>query len=280
MVEEASTRLRTLLADHGLRCAKVEMLSAEGRGRKAGRRALRVETPDGAVLKVRVFPAADEAARLATLRGRIDAPFLPTMTARGPLLVEPWVEGQVLSPRRAEARAAELGALLGSLHAAGPGGAVPRIDSAPRRAQALADLDRLVAGRALTRSLAVRLRERLLADDPGSAPTVIVHRDFCPENLVAGADGALHLIDNEWLGVDAAGVDLGRTRSRWPMAEATWRELLEGYARTAPQPPDALDFWLIAMAARGSVVRLGQPREQLAVPLDRLRALSRPGADD
>ena len=35
------------------------------------------------------------------------------------------------------------------------------------------------------------------------------------------------MIDNEWLGVDAAGVDLGRSWSRWPLPDAAWRRFLQ-----------------------------------------------------
>ena len=137
MTDPESAQLSDLLASHGLRCAKLESLSPAGRGRKAGRRALRVETLEGRVLKLRLFESAEEAAALAALRARVDVPFLPPIERRGPLLLEPWIEGERLSPAQAEARAEALGSLLGRLHAARPADAPARVSSRERRERAL-----------------------------------------------------------------------------------------------------------------------------------------------
>jgi hypothetical protein len=266
--------LSDLLAGHRLRAAKLESLSPPGAGRKAGRCTLRVETHEGRVFKLRRLESAEAAAELAGLRARVGLGFLPPMQRHGALLLEPWIEGETLSPSRAEALAAELGGLLGRLHAARPTDAPARVSTAERRGQALADLARLVSAGLLPAAGAERLRGRLASGDPGSAPAVLVHRDFCPENLVMDPDGGLHLIDNEWLGVDAAGVDLGRSFARWPLSEAGWQSFLAGYAGEAPAPPEAVPFWLIALAARSACVRLSAPAEALALPLARLAELA------
>jgi thiamine kinase-like enzyme len=103
---------------------------------------------------------------------------------------------------------------------------------------------------------------------------VLVHLDFCPENLVTDRAGRLHVIDNEWLCIDAAGVDLGRTWSRWALPDSAWQAFTSGYASRAPEAPTALRFWLIAMAARSAGLRLAGPAEGLALSLARLRALA------
>ena len=274
MVDPESAQLRSLLASHGLRCAKLESLSPPGSGRKLGRRALRVETHEGRVLKARLFESAEAAAALASLRARIDAPFLPPIELRGPLLLEPWIEGECLSPVQAEARSHELGCLLGRLHAARPADAPARVSTHERRERAEGDLLRLASAGVLSADAGGALRDELARRDPGSAPATLVHRDFCPENLVSDPAGRLHVIDNEWLSVDAAGVDLGRTWSRWPVPEAAWQVFLSGYTSTAPAEPAALRFWLIAMAARGASIRLTRSAEALALPLARLRELA------
>jgi aminoglycoside phosphotransferase len=254
--ERAVAEVRELLAAHGVACATLEPLAPAGAGRRAGRLSLRAVTRDGRLLKVRCLETADAAARLAELRARVEAPFLPAGTAHGPLLVEPWVEGEPLSAARAERRAEALGALLGRLHAATPPGAPERTSTAERASRARADLAELAAAGALTGSAAERLLGELAGSDPGSAPVVLVHRDYCPENLVEDRDGRLHAVDNEWLGLDAAGVDLGRTWSRWAAPADAWQRFLGGYAATAPHRPEALRFWLIAMAARSAMLRL------------------------
>jgi Ser/Thr protein kinase RdoA (MazF antagonist) len=274
MADPETAQLPDLLASHGLRCAKLESLSPPGRGKKAGRRALRVETQDGRVLKVRIFESAEEAAALAALRARVEVGFLPAIERRGRLLLEAWIEGERLSPAQAEARAEELGSLLGRLHAARPSDAPARVSTRERRERAQADLAQLVSAGALRPEICEALRGEIARRDPGNAPAALVHLDFCPENLVVDAAGRLHVIDNEWLCVDAAGVDLGRTWSRWPLADVAWQAFLSGYRSTAPAEPEALRFWLIAMAARGASIRLARPAETLAVPLARLGELA------
>jgi thiamine kinase-like enzyme len=266
--------LSDLLASRRLRAAKLESLSPPGTGRKAGRCTLRVETQEGRVFKLRRMESAGAAAELAGLRARVDLRFLPPMQRSGALLLEPWIDGETLSPSRAEALARELGALMGRLHAARPANAPARVATAGRREQALSDLARLVSAGALPASSAETLRGRIAGGDPGSAPAVLVHRDFCPENLVLDPAGELFLIDNEWLALDAAGVDLGRSFSRWSLPEAPWQTFLSGYAGQAPAAPEALPFWLVAMAARSACLRLAAPAEAIALPLARLRALA------
>jgi Ser/Thr protein kinase RdoA (MazF antagonist) len=296
--EPALAEARSLLAEQGLACARIEPLAPPGSGRRAGRWCLRVTTEDGRTWKLRRLESAAEAARLAALRGRVDAPFLPAMTQMAvgaAFLAEPWIEGEPLSPAQAEARAEELGALLGRLHAASPGAAAApgapadaaaadaaaRAASAERAERARADLaelarsGRLPGGEAGAR----RLRELLDAAAPAAvaaARSVLVHRDFCPENIVLDRAGRLHVVDHEWLGLDAAGVDLGRTWSRWDATDDAWQRFLRGYAATAPRArdgaagaPPGLRFWLVAMAARGARVN---PRREL--PLRRLRELA------
>jgi len=278
MSDLESAELSDLLVSQGLRFAKLESLSPAGTGRKAGRRTLRAETLEGRVFKLRLFESAEEAAALATLRARVDVPFLPRIERRGPLLLEPWIEGECLSPAQAETRSHELGCLLGRLHAARPADAPAFVSSQERRERALEDLSRLSSAGALSADAGEALQAELARRNPGGAPAVLVHRDFCPENLVTDAAGKLHLIDNEWLGLDAAGVDLGRSWSRWPVTDLAWQAFLGGYASTAPEPPAALRFWQIAMAARGANLRLGGPAEALALPLARLRELAAGGA--
>jgi len=274
LTDRESAALSDLLASHGLRCAKLESLSPAGSGRKAGRRALRLETLEGRVFKLRLLESAEEAVALATLRARVDVSFLPPIEQRGPLLLEPWIEGERLSPAQAEVRSRALGSLLGRLHASRPADAPASVSCRERRDRALEDLARLSSAGVLPADAGLALQRELARRDPGSAPAVLVHRDFCPENLVTDAAGELHLIDNEWLGVDAAGVDLGRTWSRWPVTDLAWQDFLNGYAGAAPEPPSALRFWQIAMAARGASLRLEGPADALALPLARLRELA------
>jgi Ser/Thr protein kinase RdoA (MazF antagonist) len=271
--ERAVAEVRELLAAHGVACATLECVSEPGAGRRAGRLSLRVLTRDGRLLKVRRLETAEAAAALATLRGRVDAPFLPAGSAHGPLVVDPWIEGEPLSPAQAERRAEELGALLGRLHAATPADAPASTSTAERASRAHADLGELAAAGALPGATAESLRRELAGAEPGRAPVVLVHRDYCPENLVEDRAGRLIAVDNEWLGLDAAGVDLGRTFSRWAAPADAWQRFLRGYTTTAPRAPEALRFWLIAMAARSARLRLASGSAS-GLALARLRELA------
>src|SRR5690606_4751555 len=78
------------------------------------------------------------------------------------------------------------------------------------------------AASALTADEAAALVQLMRALDPGHAPAVLIHLDFCTENMVVDAHGALRVIDNEQLEIAAAGLDLARTFCRWPMPDAAW----------------------------------------------------------
>jgi hypothetical protein len=121
------------------------------------------------------------------------------------VLVEPWIEGAALGPREAEVRAEEAGALMGCLHAIPLPGAPARIDTRAWCGLASEALGRLGSARTLAAPEVANLRALLSQDDPGSGCAALVHRDYCPENLLADRLGRLRVIDNEWFKIDAPG---------------------------------------------------------------------------
>jgi aminoglycoside phosphotransferase (APT) family kinase protein len=274
MEEDVAAEVRSALASHGLRGWTVETLSARSFGRKSGRFTLRVEAADGSVIKARCFESVEAASRLAELRSRVDAAFVPVIARYGAVLLEPWIDGEALSAAQAEARAEEVGAVLGRLHATELAAEHPRVSTRERRERAIGRLAELAESGVVTTELVGALGAELRQCDPGESPRTVVHRDYCPENIVVDPGGRLHVVDNEWLDVDAPGVDLGRTYSRWPMPDDVWKRFLRGYQTTAPFPPGPLRFWMILMAAAGATVRLRKPAAELAVPLARLHELA------
>src|ERR1700687_3653484 len=273
MEESVVAEVRCALASHGVQHSKIETLSPRSFGKKSGRCTFRVEMANGSVIKARCFESVEEASRLADLRSRVDASFSPVIARYGTVLLEPWIDGEPLSAAQAEARAEEIGALLGRLHATNLSGMHDRVSTQRRREQATGQLARLAEAGVVSPELTETLQAELRQCEPRAALKTVGHRDYCPENLVVDRGGYLHVVDNEWLHIDAAGVDLGRTYARWPMPDDVWQRFMRGYLTTAPCDPGPLRFWLIVMAAAGAIVRLHKSPAELAVPLARLHQL-------
>ncbi len=143
-----------------------------------------------------------------------------------------------------------------------------------RAEEAVAHLGRLASAGVISSTLRAALEADVWRTDPREGPQTVVHRDYCPENFLVGTRGDLHVVDNEWVGLEAPGLDLARTWSRWPMPADVWRRFLAGYASTAPADPGPLRFWQIVMAAAGAAIRLAAPADDLAEPVARLRELA------
>ncbi|MGE4056077.1 MAG: phosphotransferase, partial [Vicinamibacterales bacterium] len=144
----------------------------------------------------------------------------------------------------------------------------------PHRDRAVEQLGVLAGCRAISIGLRESLQEELRRNDPGESPQTLVHLDYCPPNIVLDAAGALHVVDNEWIRLEAPGLDLGRTYARWAADEDAWGRFMRGYATTSRVDPGPLRFWMIAMAARGAVIRLQRPPAARAVPMARLHELA------
>jgi hypothetical protein len=277
MIIEEDTRtiadIGALLADRGLSYRAIEILSPLASGRKANRRTLRVTLANGSTIKVRCLENPQEASRLTMIRRLLDPAFAPVVDHHGAVLLETWVDGEQLTLEQAAGRAEDLGAMLGRLH----GTRLPTqqyVETGARCQTAIDQLRQLGDAGLVTAEARDALQQQLRELAPRRAPMTVVHMDYCPENLVIDALGGLHVIDNEWIRVDAPGLDLGRTYSRWPMTESVWTRFLGGYLTTAPFDPGPLRFWMIVMAAAGATIRLQKSPAEQAAPLARLRQLA------
>jgi Ser/Thr protein kinase RdoA (MazF antagonist) len=238
---------------------------------KRGRSAHRVELEDGGRCKARVLESAAAVRALLRARAGLEAAFVPALAGHGRVLLEAWVDGEPLSEPAAEARAGEAGALLGRLHAATPASAPPSVSTAHRRRRAEADVAILERAALLSRAEAAALRGALQELDPGIAPTALVHLDFCPENMLLDAAGRLRVFDNELIRVGPAGLDLGRSLHRWPMAAAHRNAFLDAYRAAAPRDSGPIGFWVLVSVLWSARVRLDQPAERQAVALGAVR---------
>lgn len=262
------------LEQHGAAPRRVTVISPPN-ARKHGRSLHHVELAGGGVLKARVLESADVARRLFALRQRADAAFAPMIAAYGPVLLEAWIEGVMLGARESEAYAAEAGTVLARLHATpvAVAEAMPPLDHREIGARASTELAVLARAGALSHAHAVALAAELDRRAPAVGRPVLVHRDYCAENMLVDADGRLRVIDNEWLAIAPEGLDLGRTFARWPMSPPAWRRFLAAY-RSAGRDPGPLGFWGIAAAAMGACFRLGKDPALLAVPIAALQRLA------
>jgi Ser/Thr protein kinase RdoA (MazF antagonist) len=279
MEENVFTEARSALARHHLECRHIELLSPRAAGKGSGRLTLRAELTNGSTIKIRCLESVEAASRLADLRSRTNSSFAPIVAREGAVLIESWIDGEELSPEQAAARAHELGAILGGLHATTLPAGRHTVSTHERLERATGQLEQLADSGVLSSESSEVLQGDLRRTDPGESLQTLVHLDYCPENLVVDSIGSLHVVDNEWIGIDAPGVDLGRTCARWWANDEVWARFMTGYRTRAPFDPGPLRFWMIAMAASGAVFRLeNKSAEELAVPLARLRDLAAAGS--
>jgi hypothetical protein len=260
--------IEAALERHGLLARSIDALSPPDPA-KRGRSTHRVELADGSALKARRLESADAVQRLRALGRQLEPAFSRVIGGAGRVLLEEWIPGEPLAEPEAWVEAA--GALLGRLHATPLEPLVQPADTARWRDEAARDLAHLEQARLLTPADHARLAALLAGSDPGSAPLVLAHRDFCAENLIVDRAGALRVVDNEWLSPQPAGIDLARTAVRWPMAPAAWRRFLAAYRAQAPADPGPLAFWEVATLAWTARVRLRRGPEHAATALARLR---------
>jgi aminoglycoside phosphotransferase (APT) family kinase protein len=247
--------------------------------RVSARATVRVTLTDGRIVKVRRFRRLANAKRYRRLVPSIRHLPLPAILfSRGRITVEEWIEGTTLAdlrPTRKRLRAAA--DILGTLHAIDKLGHRRRIALAPTRAFVAGVKRRitsLATARALLRGEAEILREAVGRLAPATAPTGLIHHDFCAENIVENRRGRLYVIDNVGIDLGFLDFDLARTWYRWPMPDAWWRIFLAQYATWRPAPLTAgAPFWRIAAVVRSARFRLTQRSPEVATPLRRLRLL-------
>ena len=274
MTDESLEHVRSVLADRGLVCQHIAVLSACTSGRKRHRQTLRVDLGDGSTIKVRRLESVEAAVTLTGMRRPLHPAFAPILAQHDAMLIEEWIDGQVLTTVLGSAHAHDLGALLGHLHSTPHSASSQRFPTAGRRERAVRQLGMLTDAAVISHALSDALQRDLSRTDPRDTAHTIVHLDYCPENVVRDPNGGLHVIDNEWITVDGPGLDLGRVYTRWPMADPVWQRFLTGYRTTAPFDPGPLRFWMIVMAVAGAAIRQEQPGARLAEPVARLHELA------
>jgi hypothetical protein len=263
--------LADALGQLGLRARSLVPISPPGDG-KRGRCAYRAKLADGRTLKLRRLESAETAEQLVALRARLESAFAPVISRHGAVLIEEWIEGVPLSAAAAGPHLEAAGALLARHHLTDASGAPGVLETREWRALAEHQLESLAARGALAPGVVTSLRDELRRSDPGRAPAVLIHRDFCPENMLIDAAGNIRVFDNEWQALGPAGFDLGCTFSRWPMAEASQAAFAGAYRAAGGADPGPLSFWRIAAILWRARLRERRPPEWLASLLEPLRS--------
>jgi len=234
------------------------------------RRTFRVRCADGTLWKARRLGSPAAAARVEAIVGRLDPARFPRVVARrGAALLEEWVAGESLAaaaPEAAHLRWA--GETLAAVH-----GAPPPPGARAARPRLGADLAWLVQAGALGAAEAEALRARAGAAPP--AGRAILHRDLCPENVVADPAGRLVAVDNDAVRVGAPAEDLARTLYRWPMRPAEEALFLGAYEAAGGDAGPfraARAWWTVAVLAHAARVRRARGYAGAGETLARLRA--------
>ena len=274
MIAAPTEVIAASLRQHGICPRRFDILSPLGE-RKGRRLAYRVDAEDGRTIKVREFESAAVASAIFELRAGLEDAFARAVARYGSVIIEEWIDGVPLTDNDEERLLEEAGALLGRLHSRRPNGMPASLHTSKWRSGAESDLTMLARVGQLAPADAAALRIEIEQCDPLLAPAAVIHLDFCAENMLIDRCGKLRVIDNEQLAIEPAGLDLGRTFDRWPIAAAGWSRFHEGYLSAAPGAPGPTGFWRIVAALVGARVLLQRKSPRLPASLALLQRLSR-----
>jgi hypothetical protein len=263
----ATTDIEQALRRHGIRARAIGLVSTL-KERKGRRWAYRVDTDDGRIVKARLFESAEAARAVFELCARLEEAFAPALARYDAVLIEEWVRGDPLLELDWESHVEEAGALLARLHGLET---APALSTSRWREDAGATLDQLGATRKLSGREVETLRAEIERRDPGEAPGVIVHLDFCADNMLIDTDGRLRIVDNELLSIAPAGLDLARTFELWPMPASTWRCFRRAYDAIGAAEPGAAGFWRIVTTLTSARIFRERSEERFEAALARLR---------
>jgi hypothetical protein len=247
-----------------LRCAaEVSTLRQLG----SARCAILLEFADGTRLKGRRFDSVSKARRAAELLDAIGADYPRIVARRGDALLLEWIEGSTLSSLNPlpPATLSRCGTMLGRLHtldASNLTDGPPPAHEDPEAALGRT-IDELGRAGVLDADRARRALEFAAVHRP-SAPSIgIVHQDFCAENLVQDASGAVVCIDNATLDHGPHDFDLARTWYRWPMNALEGASFADGYSehRDLDAFRRHFGFWatVVVVVAAARRHRMGVP---------------------
>ena len=248
-------------------------------------RCFRVRLADGRFVKARRLESPLHAEHVERLSNLLDPRWCPPVLARrGSGLLTEWVGGWPLTPVPGPPLLRECGALQATVHRTALSAELHR--GAERRVRdwsgrLAGTLEELSIRGALSDRDARRAVELATTQAPADVSRTVVHGDFCPDNLVVGSRGGVHVVDNETLTIHAPEYDLARTWYRWPMTPEQWGHYAEGYGDQATLQAFVRHFahWAVIVLTGASLFRLRGGTPEADYPLRRLRQVLRTNPD-
>jgi len=243
-----------------------------------GRQTFRFWLADGRSLKGRRFKSATRAEIVWRILSVANVGFLGRAVAhRGDAIVEEWIEGHPLVQGQVNERLIrEAGRLLGTLHSIPPPASedlgFEPLDGKAWLRKSAESLQSLQDARLMESARARMLLDAMTTCMPATVRIGTIHRDLCPENLIADTSRRLISVDNGSVSVGSMEYDLCRVWYRWPMTPRDRAVFNEGYRELG----DAGDvgapslFWAIAVILNSARVRLGASVDRAAAALRRL----------
>jgi hypothetical protein len=276
MNEPLDPTVAAALAEAGLVVGGFARLSSH-RLSAIDRIAYRIDLSPSGRVKARRLEDAATAARLCDIRRDLPPAFAPVLERHGSVLIEQWIEGEPIAASPDPDVVAQAAILLAELHGRRQiaGQVVHQVHSTtPMLVSTLESLRAVHAAGVLDERDVAVLGQALDRLDPRQALHGLVHFDFCGENMVIDRAGRLRVIDNERLGINVIGLDLGRTRYRWVLGRPEWERFRSIYADclSVADPLADEDFWSLIAVVRSTALRLHAYPDQAQVPTKQLRA--------
>ncbi len=234
--------------------------------------AFKVALTDGRTIKLRVHLCEERAAENHRIRARLPKGFTGVLSRVGAVTVEPWVDGQPLHSADAGRFVEQAVHLLTALHQSQP---PQQAKTDEWVAEVHSGLDLLADRGVLQASERDQLRFLASRHDPGVCNCVLIHNDFCGNNLVVDESGMLWVIDNEMICCEPVDLDLARTWYLWPEIREDWVRFQQYHAELSPSlgNPTAYPFWRLLAVTRSAVVRLKWHMPNQGQPLSMLKIL-------
>jgi hypothetical protein len=283
---ELGPDLAAMIADLGVPVVEATAVTTI-RWLASPRASFRLALADGRVLKGRRFRTPADVLQVTSISSLLDPRhFPPVLASRGCALLTPWISGRSPSADAwTPTRLSVCGGVMATLHRTPVLPAVASLQ--PRRLHWTERVDRwlgeLVSAKSLDVHGAREIANLVTLSAPATSRTAVCHTDFCGDNIVATVDGALWVVDNEGLSLDAPEFDLARTWYRWPMTPAQQRAFADGYGAHEHSARFEAHFlhWALLAVLDSAAYRTRAGVADACVPLARLADLRRGrGRDD
>jgi Phosphotransferase enzyme family len=220
----------------------------------------RLHFQNGVVLKGRQLTSPRHAAyfdRLVVNLGQ-DA-FSRVIASQREALLEEWVAGEsVCDVADNPALIRRCGQWLGRLHTCVATSPPRPTTSSTDQIRLAEDIEQLQSSSAGSLLDVTALHSQLLREMPRKVQRGVIHKDFCAENLIIRANGAICCIDNLTITRGPYDLDLARTWYRWPLSPADWQTFLDGYAefRSPAQFQQNFSYWSTRVVLASVAFRL------------------------